>query len=176
MMDAIRDGLSLPDFANNQPSDLLRRLHLTVEPIWNTTFVFATALAVLIEPVTGQMSAANAGQPQPISGRPGVEWQNWPLAGGVPLGLPLPGSPDPQAVAVLSTGEFVLLFTDGVSDAGAPSSLPAFHQIAFDPALGAVTASATPAQLVSAVVTSLQQHVGITWPDDDTTIACCRRI
>ncbi len=74
----------------------------------------ATVLAVVLDPQTGHLQAALGGHPPPLIVR-GNGSAEWTEAAGQGIGAPSPGS---QAVgsAVLSPGDTMVLFTDGVVD------------------------------------------------------------
>jgi sigma-B regulation protein RsbU (phosphoserine phosphatase) len=174
-MGVIQAWLGLAAAENRQPTDLLRSLHLVLEPLWQTNFTFATALTVLVDGATGDVVAANAGQPEPLAGRPRGGWQAWPVSGGIPLGIPQPIPLYPQAIANLPLGHCLLMFTDGVSEAGARAGRPQFQRAGLGTVLTGLPAGAIPAGIVSRLLAALQNYVGATWPEDDTTVVCLRR-
>jgi serine phosphatase RsbU (regulator of sigma subunit) len=173
-MDSLRQGLGDPTYENRQPADLLQWLHEALAPQWDVTLMFATALAVLVDVRTADMTAANAGQPEPWLGQPGGGWLTWVLPGGTPLGIPAPAVSFQDAVTSLR--ESFLAFTDGVTEAGARSGAPQFQHAGLPAFLAGLPATATPSQIVSRLLTAVQAHVGPTWPDDDTTAVCLRRL
>jgi serine phosphatase RsbU (regulator of sigma subunit) len=111
----------LPDARchDRDPRELLAQLNERLEPTFAATSRFVTALAILIDGGSGKLVGGNAGQPLPRIGRAGGAWAVWSIPGGAPLGVHPPGTMYDQGEAVLAPGEYLLAFSDGVTEAGA---------------------------------------------------------
>ncbi|MDQ3610050.1 MAG: SpoIIE family protein phosphatase [Actinomycetota bacterium] len=79
--------------------------------------MFVTCLAMVLDPVTGEITYANAGHDLPyVRSRTGVKELR---ATGMPLGL-MAGMSYEEKVAVLEPGDTLLLHSDGIAEAHAP--------------------------------------------------------
>jgi serine phosphatase RsbU (regulator of sigma subunit) len=167
----------LPDLScqDLSPADLLKVLHGMLESEWVTTGRFVTALALLIDGTQGTVKASNAALPEPFVGRPGDSWQSWRLPGVSPLGLPIPDGEFAQAARHLATGEQVLAFTDGVSEAGAAHGTQ-FQHGPLQTWLKGLPGGLVVDQVVSQLYQAAQAYVGAGWPEDDLTVLGVQRI
>jgi sigma-B regulation protein RsbU (phosphoserine phosphatase) len=106
--------------------ELNRRLHHFFEPL--ATSMFVTALYLVIDTRTGVVRFANASHPQPLHvsrakgtvRNLGDTLQNHPFALGV-----TPDSVYPTEEDVVESGDFLLLYTDGLCDLGEGKDLTA---------------------------------------------------
>ncbi|MFO7609951.1 MAG: SpoIIE family protein phosphatase [Candidatus Krumholzibacteriia bacterium] len=133
---------------------------------------FATALLVLLDPATSDLTYVNAGHP------PGLllhaDGTTTTLkARGIPLGM-LSGSAYAAGTAAWQPGDRLLLYSDGVLDAAVDRQGPlAPEELAA--ALGSV-ASAEAGVLADAVLAMVGAVAGDAGPEDDISIlACCFR-
>jgi phosphoserine phosphatase RsbU/P len=150
------------------PADLLRVLHGMLQSEWVATGRFVTALALLIG-AQRTVKGGNAGQPEPLAGRPGGSWQPWSVPGGPPLGLPIPDAAYADAERNLGLGECLLAFTDGVSEAGARQGQQ-FQHGPLQTFLAGLPAGLGIDEVVARLWQALQTHVGPRWPEDDMTV------
>jgi serine phosphatase RsbU (regulator of sigma subunit) len=163
------------DWQDRQPAELLTELHDQLQTECAATGQFVAALALLVDRQGGTVTGSNAGVPEPQLGQPGSAWQTWSLPRGVLLGLPLFVVPFQEASAPLLAAEYLLAFTDGVSEAGrGKSSL--FQSGPLQSFLATLPAGLVPRQVVHELLRALQAHVGTGWSEDDTTILCLRRL
>jgi serine phosphatase RsbU (regulator of sigma subunit) len=94
--------------------DISRRLHRRT-PVDR----FATAFLGTLDPATGRLCYASAGHEPAIVVRSGGEVE-WLGRTGLPLGL-LPDASYETAETVLRSGDLLVLYSDGLSDASSPS-------------------------------------------------------
>jgi serine phosphatase RsbU (regulator of sigma subunit) len=163
-------------YENQEPAELLKRLHGVLYS-WPPQFSHVAALALLVR-AADQVSASRAGHPEPWLRLPPGDWQMHPVPTGPPLGLPIPAALYQSTDAALPDQGSLLAFTDGVTEAGAnvrPVARPQFQNAELPNLLAGLPLSATPSEVVGALMTALQNHVGPNWPDDDTTAVCLRR-
>jgi serine phosphatase RsbU (regulator of sigma subunit) len=97
------------------------------------------------------------------------------LPAGPFLGI-VPGPTYLEAATSLAVGDCLLAFTDGVTEGGARSGAPQFQHVGLPALLHSLPTTATPAEIVSALMMELRHHVGTNWPDDDTMAFCVRRV
>lgn len=172
-MHALRAALGDAFYQNRQPADLLQWLHDALAPQFDVTENFVAALAVRVESGRQDVTAANAGQPQPLLSRTGAGWQAWALPRGSFLGI-LPGSTEyHEETTPLAAGDRLLAFTDGVTEGGAKLGVPQFQVGGLEAFLA--SAPATPTETVRGLMAALSTHVGPNWPDDDTTVFCLQQ-
>ncbi len=82
---------------------------------------YATLFVGVLEPKTGTFTFTNAGHPPPYlvrcpdpgTGEPAIETMK---EGGIPVGM-MPGVPYETGSVIMNPGDFVFLFTDGVTEA-----------------------------------------------------------
>lgn len=79
---------------------------------------FATALLAVLEPATGRLRYTNAGHNPGLIVRAGGQIEELHPTG-VPLGL-LPNAPYTAAETTLASGDFLVLYTDGIAEAADP--------------------------------------------------------
>lgn len=129
---------------------------------------FATLVLAEWSPATRTLSWVNAGHP-PLLLRRGRELVVGE-ATGRPIGL-LPEQRYERGSSRLEPGDLVLLYTDGVVEAGV--SLPS-GELGLDPLLAQLEGVTTPAEVVTRVATRLDEHLGGAPPEDDITLLCAR--
>jgi sigma-B regulation protein RsbU (phosphoserine phosphatase) len=168
--------LFLRDSACQQrtPAELLRTLHGMLQQEWAATGRFVAALALLVEGQAGTLTAGNAALPEPWVRQPGQTWQSWSVPGGPPLGLPFPDADYQDDRLHLASGQLLLAFTDGVSEAGAAQGRQ-FQHGPLQTFLASLPGGLATDGVVATLLQALRAHVGANWPEDDTTILCLRR-
>ncbi len=169
-----RGPLRDPLYEDLQPGDLLTRLNGRLQAEFALTGRFVTALAILAQEQRGDLTGANASQPEPSIRRSGGHWQPWRLPGGLPLGILVPTGGYQETTTTLTSGQQVLAFTDGVTEAGATQGKQ-FQHGPLQGFLANLPAGLSPDRVVARLVQALQGHVPVGWPEDDTTILCLQR-
>jgi serine phosphatase RsbU (regulator of sigma subunit) len=156
------------------PADLLTRLNGMLQAEFAFTGRFVTAVVLLVEGEGGTLTGGNAGQPEPQVGQPGAVWQPWHLPGGPPLGILIPDGGYQETSTTLLTGQQLLAYTDGVTEAGALGGNQ-FQHGPLQRLLASLPAGLSGDQVIARLLQTLQSHVPIAWPEDDTTILCLER-
>jgi serine phosphatase RsbU (regulator of sigma subunit)/anti-sigma regulatory factor (Ser/Thr protein kinase) len=130
--------------------------------------MFVTCLYMVVDPATGHVRYANAGHNLPYvrTADGSMELR----AKGMPLGL-LPGMTYEEHEAVMTPGDGLLLYSDGVTEAhGAEREMfgtPRLVEHVADPASG---------DLIDGLLTQLQRFTGADWEqEDDITLVTLRR-
>jgi len=138
--------------------------------------LFVTLFYGLLNPQTGQIVYVNAGHNPPVqvtSPRPGqpclVTW----LAGtGMPLGVE-EESVYTQNVIQLNSGDFIVLYTDGITEAidadDNQFGMERLEQVLLD------NQGKTSSQIVAALERAIDQFTGDSAPFDDITVLIARR-
>jgi sigma-B regulation protein RsbU (phosphoserine phosphatase) len=143
--------------------DLFAELHRTA---------FVTGALVVIDRATRKMTYVRAGH-CPILLRRGGEVKDYNI-GGIPFGVAA-GSPflmsNKEGEADLQAGDIVLLYTDGVIEAGPPTSQ--FGMARLRKALLAAPVDSAAAAM-KAVVAALDAYLDKTPQGDDTTLVCLK--
>src|SRR5262249_574810 len=150
-------------YQNCRPADLLEKLHGVLALQWQTTRNFVAALALLLDPMIEEVVAANAGQPDWLLGQPGGSWRPWAPPRNPLLGVPAHGVTFQEAMMTVPVGDWLLGFTDGVTEAGAHSGAPQFHQAQLPAFLTGLPAGIGPDEVVSRLMTASMNYVGVTW-------------
>jgi sigma-B regulation protein RsbU (phosphoserine phosphatase) len=154
-----------------EPGDLLTQVNrLLCER--NNTMQFVTAFAAILDPLTGELTWANAGHPSPalLDAKGRVTWLEGPRA--VPLAAVEHATYQTQSTT-LAHGTTLIVYSDGVTEAmDAKKTLFGNERLATcfsDAPMG--TARDVVARLISAVK---QHEAGATQTDDITVIALRR--
>lgn len=174
-MNALHVSLGDAFYQNRRPADLLQWLHDALAPQSDVTGNYVAAMATWVDPHHRDAIAANAGQPEPYVRRPGMAWQVWNVPAGMWLGVVEGGVPYDEATTPLASGDSLLAFTDGITEAGAHTPGVAQFQHGGLAAFLTDLPEEEPVEVVGGLMTALSDHVGATWPDDDTTAFCLRR-
>lgn len=137
----------------------------------NATLQFVTVCALMLDPDSGRFAWANAGHPSPALRRScgGVEWLEGPRS--PPLGV-FEEASYPTQHRSLGSGEAVVVFSDGVSEAMDPQgTLLGVNAVAA--CLGPADPAAA-ADLVSRVVATVEAHQAAASQADDITLVALR--
>jgi hypothetical protein len=126
---------------------------------------FTTAFFAELDPATGAFSYVNAGHNAPILRKSSATIERLE-AGGMPLGI-MPDAPYESGSATLDTGDWLVIFTDGVVEAvngaGEEYGEPRLVRL-----IDSAT-TATPAELLRRLLADLDAYVGNTPQHDDMT-------
>jgi len=132
--------------------------------------MFVTCLYAILDPISGRLQYANAGHDLPYWRHGGHVDEL--RATGMPLGL-MPGMDYEEKEVVLSPGESILLYSDGLVEAHNPQrdmfGFPRLRQCVADKPLSS-------AALISFLLSSLEGFTGPGWEqEDDITIVTLER-
>jgi serine phosphatase RsbU (regulator of sigma subunit)/anti-sigma regulatory factor (Ser/Thr protein kinase) len=151
------------------PGEVLRRANaLLIEEM--PPHMFVTCLFAVLDPETGRLRYANAGQDLPyLRTADGVVELR---ATGMPLGL-LPDMEYEEKEVVLQPGQEVLLHSDGVVEAHSPDremfGFPRLKQLVAEPVTGG--------ELIDVVLADLSRFTGPGWEqEDDITLVALSRL
>lgn len=162
---------------NQRPAELLRRLHdmLTIEFATAGAELFVAALALLIDGLGGVITAANAYNPLPLIGRAGYNWLEWALPPAPALAM-LPTDPGyTEVVRSFPLGEQVLVFSDGITEAGELQGHQ-FRRGPFQAFLNGLPVGMPANTLHNQLWQAVQGHVTTNWPEDDTTLVALESV
>ena len=150
----------------DDPAEMLRRLYVSVKEELHTTEMFVSAFYAVVDREKGVFRYGNMGHPHAfIVSRDGdVERL---VAGGPPLGM-LDEAPDSEVRPWDSSGDVLLLFTDGIADARNREGKRLDEQ----PVLACVREhrAEAPAQIAERVFALLDQYTGDVPRRDDLTL------
>lgn len=130
--------------------------------------MFVTCLVLVIDPVSGRTTFANAGHNLPYVRHGGRVSQL--LARGMPLGL-MPGSVYEEHETVIEPGDIVLLYSDGITeqhDAGG-------EMFGFGRTEAVVAAADSGGALVDTAILRLHEFAGGVEQEDDITLVTLHR-
>jgi serine phosphatase RsbU (regulator of sigma subunit) len=132
---------------------------------------FTTAFLAELNPATGDLAYINAGHNVPILRRSSGAVER-PAAGGIPIGV----LPDPSyelSSMRLETGDYLVIFTDGVVEAVNAKG----DEYGETELIGVIGrgAAAAPADLLKSILASLDYYVGNTPQHDDMTCLLLKR-
>ncbi|HPC81750.1 MAG TPA: SpoIIE family protein phosphatase [Thermoanaerobaculaceae bacterium] len=129
---------------------------------------YATVVLAEWNPRRRTLTYVNAGHPPVLVRRGGTVEQLGST--GAPLGL-MPGLPLRSATTALAPGDLVLLYTDGVNEAGAELDIEEFgvERIA-----AVLHDAASPRELLCVVSATLASYLGEHAPHDDVTMLAAR--
>jgi serine phosphatase RsbU (regulator of sigma subunit) len=133
--------------------------------------MFVTMLVMVLEPRTGAIELASAGHPAPLVRRKSGTVDEMAIRGGPPLGA----MSEPRYEATrhqLESGDFVLLYTDGLDEAHSPAGA----LFGLDRVRAALTDALTAQQAISALRESLAGFVGNEPQSDDLTLLAVQRL
>ncbi|MFN4242277.1 MAG: PP2C family protein-serine/threonine phosphatase [Tepidisphaerales bacterium] len=148
----LRDVAELLQFAND---------HLCEKQIDQN---FVTAWVAAFDPASRTLHYASAGHPLPLLRR-GAVVRTLPGTAGVPLGI-FPGQAHRSSAVVLESGDLVLAYTDGISEAAAPDG----ELFGPDRIAAVLGECATPADALDAVRAAVFRFTRGRRPADDQTL------
>jgi len=136
------------------------------------TGLFVTAIAAVLDPRSGRLTYSSAGHEPPLLARAdGSAVEELP-AGGLLLGLAEP-APTPDRDVVLETGDLLLLYTDGVTDAIDAGGVR-FGADRLSDVVGEVRGRPA-AEAVAEILDAVDRFVGSAEAADDLTLVAVRR-
>jgi serine phosphatase RsbU (regulator of sigma subunit)/pSer/pThr/pTyr-binding forkhead associated (FHA) protein len=169
---------SAPDLATG-----LSRLNSQLHPVLTAggRCRFVTLAGVVLDPLTGTVTVANAGHLLPLiyRGLTGeVEEAITDREGGRPLGI-TDGYQYRQITTRLDAGDSLLLFTDGLTDAtnpaGDPFGVPGIRQAVRVLGEEVPEQPSRPVDLGNRIIRAVKQHSAGHDQDDDITLICFGR-
>jgi hypothetical protein len=162
----VRKTLSQPALEDLDPADLLTLLHSRLQPHWLDTERHVEAVALQIDGSAAVRGCCAGGLRYLWYGRPGGPWDRAEVAGALFLGVP---HEEPYAEADLPSvrDAWLLLTTDGVTEAGLPGSQ--FKDRSFQAFLIGLPPRLPPRDLVDALLEAVRLHAPDNWPTDDLT-------
>jgi serine phosphatase RsbU (regulator of sigma subunit) len=152
------------------PGELLQRVNDLLCP-GIPPGMFVTCLYAILEPATGRLRYANTGHDVPFRRTDAEVVELW--ATGMPLGL-MPGMIYDEAEVVLTPGEMVLFYSDGLIEARNPRremlGLPQLRRLLWDQRAG------DGSSLVDFLRSELARFTGPAWEqEDDITLVVLQR-
>jgi serine phosphatase RsbU (regulator of sigma subunit) len=155
----------------DSPGAVLRQVNDVIVPDIPPN-MFITCLYAILDPRSGRLRYANAGQDLPYQrhkGRPGDTTEL--RATGMPLGL-MPGMSYEEKEAVLETGDSILFYSDGLVEAHDPQR----EMFGFPRLQGFIGAHPGGAPMIDFLLEELARFVGDGWEqEDDITLVTLER-
>lgn len=136
----------------------------------NEACMFATVLCGVVEVATGRFELASAGHDAPLLRQRSGKVAPVPMRAGPALGLDASAT-YPVVRGVLADGEYLLAYTDGITEASAPGGL----WFGSEGLQAAVAATAAPARVGQAVLDAVTQCTGKAQPQDDLSLLVLAR-
>lgn len=168
--------ITKPQCHDVSPGELLSQLNFLLESTWDEHHRLVTALAVRLNGPGGRIEGSSAGHPRPLVGQPGAAWSAWPAPGGPPLGAAPRAFSYPWGTCPVSSGQQVLVFTDGVTEAGQQAAgLPQFQSGPLQVFLAGLAPGTPLGTVVGSLWVVVRQHAGQAWPEDDVTLVGLHR-
>jgi sigma-B regulation protein RsbU (phosphoserine phosphatase) len=133
---------------------------------------FTTTFIAEYNPATNDLVYVNAGHNPPILRRQTGTIERFP-AGGIPLGI-LENTPYESGSATLQRGDWLVIFTDGVTEA-VNSRLEEYEEARLMSLLNA-NLTATPPLLLNTMLNDINHFVGNTPQHDDITLMLLRAV
>jgi sigma-B regulation protein RsbU (phosphoserine phosphatase) len=133
---------------------------------------FVTAFYGVLDAGGGEVRFACAGHPMPLARGTDGAVRALPLHGGLPLGIDEACGYE-SYTAPLQAGATLVLYTDGITEARAPSGAM-FDEEGLARTLASAPAGAPCALLKDAVLAALAAHQGSRRPTDDQTLLLAR--
>ncbi|HOW72807.1 MAG TPA: SpoIIE family protein phosphatase [Phycisphaerae bacterium] len=156
---------------HREPGEILRAVNDALA-VQNPRNMFVTLLCLIVEPVTGTLTCANAGHPPPVLVRPGAAPCVTLTTTGMVSGL-VSGVEIGTTRMKLRPGDTLVLYTDGVTEAfNAESSM--FEEARLLECLGKVAGQSAD-RTASAVLDAVRRHAADCPQSDDLTVVAIRR-
>jgi serine phosphatase RsbU (regulator of sigma subunit) len=135
--------------------------------------LFTTLFYARLDPATGQAACVNAGHNPAILCRPSSGEVRLIRRTGMALGV-MEEAVYEQTDLQLAPGDFLLLYTDGVTEAVDE----AFHEFGMERLLQTVNdvRQASPREILTALAQAVEAHTGGAPPMDDVTLVIARRV
>jgi len=159
-------------WAEGTPCEAMARINRTVCQNVPTN-KYVTFCMARLDPRAGRLSYVNAGHNAPLLYQAGLAQLVKLIRTGMPLGVEYWSAYEQRSVQ-LQPGDFVVLYTDGVTDA-----VNAQEQEFGEERLRRVileNRAAPAADMLAAVVRALEAFTGATAPFDDITLVVARRV
>ncbi len=155
-----------------EPAKMMEELNLQLS-LRNPNMMFVTMFACIIDALTGQYTAVNAGHCPPLVYRDGKVLQLDKISG--PAAGAVPDVPYTQYSGTLEKGQCMLLYTDGVSEAQ-NENLEFFESgriisLCKDPKFSDLE----PKQCIDKVLCAVKEFRGSEVQTDDITMLCIKR-
>src|SRR5918996_100032 len=155
----------------DSPGEVLRQVNDVLAPDIPPN-MFVTCLYAILDPRSGRLRYANAGQDLPYQrhkGRPGDTSEL--RATGMPLGL-MPGMAYEEKEAMLEAGDSILFYTDGLVEAHDPQR----EMLGIPRLQGFIGAHPGGAPMIDFLLEELARFVGDGWEqEDDITLVTLQR-
>lgn len=134
--------------------------------------MFVTFAYGVLDPVNGRIQLANAGHPSPLVRALDGQTSEFTLPAGTPLGVRA-GLVAETVELTLASGELLVLFTDGLSEAATPDG----QRFEVEGILTALRASrgSDPRGSLDAILHAARSFVSTRGFDDDLTVVCLGR-
>jgi serine phosphatase RsbU (regulator of sigma subunit) len=155
----------------DSPGEVLRQVNDVIVPDIPPN-MFITCLYAILDPRSGRMRYANAGQDLPYQRHKGRAGDTSELrATGMPLGL-MPGMSYEEKEAVLETGDSILFYSDGLVEAHDPQR----EMFGIPRLQGFIGAHPGGATMIDFLLEELARFVGDGWEqEDDITLVTLQR-
>ncbi|HEV2006108.1 MAG TPA: PP2C family protein-serine/threonine phosphatase [Candidatus Limnocylindrales bacterium] len=159
-------------YKGNSPADWLERTNRVLVRDARTG-LFVTAIAAEVDPSKGMLRYASAGHEPALLARGSSHSVEELPAGGMLLGLAEP-APTADREVVFESGDLVMLYTDGITDAVDPDGT----RFGADRLAKAVARAwgRTAPEAVAEVLGAVDRFVGSAEPADDLTLVAVRRL
>ncbi len=141
----------------------------------NPSGMFATMLYGIYHPDSGEVLLASAGHPVPLLRRAGGEMETIPLKRGQLLGVDMPKMEWEDSRLHLKSGETLILYTDGFTEARDPASNQMFEVPRLQEALAGPRAQASLEAAADQAKAAIERFTGSQELQDDLTLLLLRR-
>jgi serine phosphatase RsbU (regulator of sigma subunit) len=169
VMTATRTMLRTAAQEKADPGKVLARVNDLLYPDMETG-MFATCFYALLDPASGKLRYANAGHEPPYRRSDGHASELW--ATGMPLGM-MPGTQYEEYETILSPGESLLFYSDGLVEA----HNPAREMFGFPRLMAYIGEHPGGPELIAFLLDKLTGFTGSNWEqEDDVTMMALRRL
>jgi serine phosphatase RsbU (regulator of sigma subunit) len=154
----------------DSPGAVLRQVNDVLVPDMPPN-MFVTCFYSILDPRSGRMRYANAGQDLPYQRHKGRAGDTSELRAGMPLGL-MPGMSYEEKEAMLEAGDSILFYTDGLVEAHDPQR----EMLGIPRLQGFIGAHPGGAPMIDFLLEELARFVGDGWEqEDDITLVTLQR-